>query len=233
LPPPGAPIVPNAFRTREERPQDALIRKSRRLKFWTEARASREARVLLEDGNVPWRPEDWREWPDEHWVATCCEGAHTRAVRDILCGLPDRERMSVAELTRGESSRLPFLAARFGRVVTVDLEETGAERAVLPPDPDLVVAVDTIEAKGADDLFARIRAALVEGGLLLATLVARPHASRPFPLRSGKSPSGFHEVELQYRLRRAGFQGLRLRRFRGECGEEDVILGMAVRRALN
>jgi hypothetical protein len=196
-------------------------------------RANHEARALREDDDVPWRPEDWTEWPREQWVATGCEGAHTRALRDILRGLPCRERMRVVELTRGPSSRLPYPAAGFARVVTVDLERTGAVPRALPPDRDVVVAVASIEAEDADDLFACIRAALVEGGLFLATFAARPRASRPFPLRSGPSSSGFHEVELQYRLRRAGFQGLRLRRFRGEHGEEDVILGMAVRRALN
>ncbi len=46
-------------------------------------------------------------------------------------------------------------------------------------------------------------------------------------------PRTFHEVELQYRLRRAGFQGLRLRRFRREPGMAETILSMAVRRACN
>lgn len=182
---------------------------------------------------MPWRPEDWKEWPVESWVTDYCEANHVRAVRDILRGLPDCERKYVADLTRGPSTHLSFLAACFESVITVDLREHAIEPLAMPPDLDVIVAVDTVVAKGADDLFVSIHDALVEGGVFLSTLTARARGPRPFPMRGGEARSGFHEVELQYRLRRAGFQGLRMRRFRREIHEPDTILCMAVRRALN
>jgi hypothetical protein len=182
---------------------------------------------------VPWRPEDWNEWPVERRVAEYCEANHVRAVRDILRSLPDCEHKCVAELTRGPGAQLHFLADCFDRVIAVDLREQAIGRSALPSSLDVIVAVDTVGAKGADDLLVLVHDALVEGGVFLATLVARARGPRPFPMRGGESRSGFHEVELQYRLRRAGFQGLRMRRFRREIHEPDTILCMAVRRALN
>jgi hypothetical protein len=185
------------------------------------------------DRHVPWRPEDWEEWSVERCVAKHCEANHVRAVRDILRGLPDGELKCVADLTRGPSTQLPFLAACFRNVVTVDLGEHALDRLTLPTSLDLIVAVDTIGTQGADALLVLLHDALIEGGVFVATLVARARGLRPFPLRGAEPRAGFHEVELQYRLRRAGFQGLRMRRFRREIHEPDTILCMAVRRALN
>lgn len=225
-------MVPDAFRTGAERLHDALIRALPEPTFGKSARSSQRAPAARKRP-VPWRPEDWKEWPVESWVADYCGASHVRAVRDILRGLPDRERKYVADLTRGPSTHLPFLVACFERVITVNLREHARERLELPPDLDVIVAVDTVVANGADDLLVSIHDALVEGGVFLATLTARARGLRAFPMRGGESRSGFHEVELQYRLRRAGFQGLRLRRFRREIHEPDTILCMAVRRALN
>ena len=93
-----------------------------------------------------------------------------------------------------------------------------------------MLAVDTIEPSRLRELLPVIHASLVEGGVLVATLTARPTDGKPCEMIGPPSADGVHEVELQYRLRRAGFQGLRLRRFRGD---QPTVLCMAVRRALN
>jgi hypothetical protein len=225
-------MVPDAFRMGAERPHDALIRALTGPTFAESARCSQRAPAARKR-HVPWRPEDWKEWPVKSWVTDYCEASHVRAVRDILRGLPGRERKCVADLTRGPSTDLSFLTACFERAITVDLRDHAIEHLALPPNLDVIVAVDSVRAKGADDLLVSIHDALVEGGVFLATLTARARGPRPFPMRGAEPRSGFHEVELQYRLRRAGFQGLRMRRFRQEIHEPDTILCMAVRRALN
>jgi len=224
-------MVSDASETKRESALDALIRVRPEARFDPE-RANRRA-LHDKERRVPWRPEDWIEWPARTWIGSCGEPAPARAVREILRGLPGREHQTVVELTRGPSEQLAFLETRFARVLTVDLDTQDLARHGMPGAIDVVVAVDTIETGVSDDLIETIHGALVEGGVFLATLDARPHDPRPFPLR-GETPSdGFHEVELQYRLRRAGLQGLRLRRFQGLDGEVDTILCMAVRRALN
>jgi len=177
---------------------------------------------------MPWRPEDWSEWPVERWVATYRDDAAMRAVREILLQLPDRERQTVLELTRGPSAWMTFLEARFARRVEVELAAPRAPE--LPGRCEVVLAVDTIGVGQLVPLLPRVNAALVEGGMLLATLAAsRPGTARLSMIDPPSGP-GIHEVELQYRLRCAGFQGLRLRRFRGD---DDTLLCMAVRRACN
>ena len=51
------------------------------------------------------------------------------------------------------------------------------------------------------------------------------------------APSEFHEIELQYRLRRAGFRGVRIRRIIDEtvspATHGESLLCMTVRRANN
>ena len=177
---------------------------------------------------MPWRPEDWNEWPVERWVAAFRDDAAMRAVREILLRLPERERQTVLELTRGPSAWATFLEARFARRVEVDL--TTSRVPELPGGFEVVLAVDTIGVGGLDPLLPRMHAALVEGGVLLATLAASRAGAAHQSMIGPASGPGIHEVELQYRLRRAGFQGLRLRRFRSD---DDTLLCMAVRRALN
>jgi len=92
----------------------------------------------------------------------------------------------------------------------------------------MAVAVDSIVAPSVPELdliLGRVSAALVEGGIFLATF--------PAAVSGEARAASLHEVELQYRLRRAGFQGLRLRRFGREPGLAETILSMAVRRACN
>ena len=135
--------------------------------------------------------------------------AHVRALHDILRWLPDHA----------------------SRVVSLDPTSGRFDPSVSTRRWDVVVAVDSIVAPNVlqlDAILERVWAALVEGGVFLATFPAtvsgEPDTSDPRTL---------HEVELQYRLRRAGFQGLRLRRFRREPGVAETILSMAVRRACN
>lgn len=178
---------------------------------------------------MPWRPEDWKEWPVERWVATYCEAAHRRAVRDIVRSLPSASRRTVIELTRGPEVGCPFLAAHFTNVVPVRLAD-GECVTRLPAGASAVVAVDTIRPAQVEHLLPGIHGSLVEGGVLLATFAATSADARPFDLTGAPPGGGVHEVGLQYRLRRSGFQGVRLRRFRGD---EERLLCMAVRRALN
>jgi len=177
---------------------------------------------------MPWQPEDWSEWPVKRWVASYRDDAVVQAVREILLRLPERERQTVLELTRGPSAWTTFLESRFARRLEVDLAATRA--AELPGGCEVVLAVDTIGVDDLETLLPRVHASLVEGGVLLSTLAAsRPGTARLSMIGPASGP-GIHEVELQYRLRRAGFQGLRLRRFRGD---DDTMFCMAVRRALN
>lgn len=103
---------------------------------------------------------------------------------------------------------------------------------------DVAVALDSIvgpRTEDVDRILAQVHGGLVEGGILLATF---PAASRDAGLRpvalAGDAPGSpddlplrFQELELQYRLRRAGFRGLRIRRV------EPSLVCMAVRRANN
>ena len=92
--------------------------------------------------------------------------------------------------------------------------------------------------RDVDRIFEQIRLSLVEGGLFLSSFPAVSRLAGPYemPLGEGEdvaAPHRFHEIELQYRLRRAGFQGVRIRRF-AECEERpESLLALAVRRANN
>ena len=108
-----------------------------------------------------------------------------------------------------------------------------------------MLAVETLVRPVLEDLDAvleRVRGFIVEGGLLLATFPAaqRESVAREMRLRNDDShPSStrFHEIELQYRLRRARFRGVRIRRILDENvsreTRDESLLCMAVRRANN
>jgi len=176
---------------------------------------------------LPWQPEDWTEWTAGRGVEHACPGAHLAVVRGILRRLPDRDGLLAVALTHGHLEPLA-LGAYFGRVVTVDVDGDDA----LPADADVVLALDALPAVGLAARLARVHGALAEGGVLIATLPARVGATRPFKL-GGEPARGLHEVELQWLLRRTGYQGLRLRRIPAEPPEPTRLLCMAVRRALN
>jgi len=107
----------------------------------------------------------------------------------------------------------------------------------------VAVAVDSIvgpRRADVDRVLEQVHQSLVEGGLLLATFPAAPRSGPPRPVAleglgedgDGEGPLRFTEAELQYRLRRAGFRGLRIRRFPGGPAP-DGLLCLAVRRANN
>jgi hypothetical protein len=176
---------------------------------------------------MSWRKEDWSEWPVERWVARCGDAAHLQAVRDILRRLPEGRRRRVVELTRGPSSWSPWLETLSGDVVAVDLERVAPGEL---PQASLVLAVDTLRGRQLPELLPVIHDALDEGGVFVATLPAPHDPASPIDMLGPLREDDVHEVELQYRLRRSGFQGLRLRRFRDA---PPSLLAMAVRRALN
>ena len=148
--------------------------------------------------------------------------------------LPHRERKAVADLGRGLGSRLRLLSSRFGEVHELDSLE-GCELRV-----DAVVAIDSIRGPRLTDFdrtLVTIRRSLVEGGLLLATFPAAPKETiaRAMLLDGGDGtplPPVFHEVELQYRLQRAGLRGAAIRRA-ADRDDREMLVCRAVRRADN
>ena len=151
--------------------------------------------------------------------------------------MPGAERRTVADLGRGLGARRPLLAPRFaGWVELDDRIALGATRDRF----DVIVALDAIATRRLaefDAALATVRRKLVEGGLLLATFPAAPKRTilRAMLLDGGDdtpAPDAFHEVELQYRLQRAGLRGTVLRRKTDEDGLETLVC-RAVRRADN
>jgi len=183
---------------------------------------------------VPWQPEDWEEWPAIDRSAGYGDATQIRAVLDILNRLPDLENKLLVELSNGDGSSLHPMARRCEPALIVNLAASTIESRVSPSTCDVIVGVDAIESDArASHVFAQAHGALVEGGVFLATLPARPRSPLAFSMPMRDPGAGFHEVELQFRLTCAGFQGLRLRRLRGSSHEPDRLLCMAVRRALN
>ena len=148
--------------------------------------------------------------------------------------LPARERKVVADLGGGLGARQSLLAARFGEVLTLDDLSRGDTRV------DAIVAIDSIGGPllaGFDRTLADVRRRLVEGGMLLATFPAAPKhtIARAMLLDGGEGtplPPVFHEVELQYRLQRAGLRGAAIRRAEHRDGHERLVC-RAVRRGDN
>jgi SAM-dependent methyltransferase len=101
---------------------------------------------------------------------------------------------------------------------------------------DVAVLVDAVNGPRASDVdrvLRQVAGTLVHGGLLVATFRAGPRKGAPLPLPLGDAPlttcldglPAFQESELQYRLRTAGFRGLRVKRVRSVDGGHD---GLAV-----
>ncbi len=105
---------------------------------------------------------------------------------------------------------------------------------------DVAIALGSISASRLSDfdrILIQIRHSLVEGGLLLATFRAAPKSTiaRAMLLDGGDetpAPTEFHEIELQYRLQRAGLRGAAMRRVAEPEGYETLVC-RAVRRADN
>ena len=78
-------------------------------------------------------------------------------------------------------------------------------------------------------------------GILVALVRASRRTRTPLAMKLGGEAAGpeavrLHEVELQYRMHRAGFQGVRIRREANASNPEHsvgVLLAMGVSRALN
>ena len=210
---------------------------------------------------MPWGPEDWdalllrNEEPMHHSPVLL------EAVEEVLLRIPNRRRKTVADLGCGMGSGLPFLAANFDKVIAVDYAPASlaAARKQLSGETiefrrrdlrdlkpfrgalDVAVAVDSIlgpRNSDIDRIFEQVHRSLVEGGVFLATFPAVSRNTGPYPMQLGDSddvlaPHQFHEIELQYRLRRVGFQGVRMRRFDPDDERPESLLCMAVRRANN
>jgi SAM-dependent methyltransferase len=208
-----------------------------------------------------WGPEEWDTLalrrPGEPEASTASE----RALLEFLDAVPGRDGMTVADLGCGAGRLLPFLACRFGKVVAVDYAPASLALARrVSPGKDVVfrrrdlrdlspfrnafhtaVAVESIvgpRPEDVDRVLAEVCLSLVEGGFLAAIFPASGTSGRPVPLRlagdaPGPAPLRFHEVELQYRMRRAGFRGLRIRRFAGDGPSRDALLCIASRRGNN
>jgi hypothetical protein len=175
-----------------------------------------------------WRIEDWSDWLGRDDLAGRDAAHHRQVVRQIVRRLPRRTRGRALELTRGPGAWGALLRARYATVETIDLARADA---AWPRGCDLVLAVDAVMPSTLDADLWQSHGALADGGMFLATLRARPRAGQPFAMGGAGDPVGLHEVELQYRLRRAGFQGLRLGRLRQVGGER--LLCLAVRRGWN
>jgi hypothetical protein len=206
---------------------------------------------------VPWEAEDWDGLDGGAGGGRIAR--RLDPVQHILRYLPDRERKTIGDLGHHRVARLPLLESLFQRVLLVDVDrdadvlhferrhpmlESGSARCTLEElgrlrvRLDVTVAIDALASPGAicvDASLGRIHATLAEGGLFVATFPALAPSETPFPMQLGSrahdGERAFHEVELQYRLQRAGFQGIRLRRV--GAGERSRILCMAVRRAWN
>lgn len=211
-----------------------------------------------------WEPEDWDAWFSSDESACRPAPEVEPALRAVIDHIPRAALKTVADLGFGRDARLPFLVARFARVVTTDrltaamvvarrrcdsqrpefLDSEPCDLHLLRGRLDVAIAVGAIagtRASNFDRDLGQVRAALVEGGLLVGSFPARPRSSALLALRLGndddantRRPPRFHELELQYRLRKAGFLGVRMRRI-GASAEDDgeSLLVLATRRELN
>ncbi|NIM62469.1 MAG: methyltransferase domain-containing protein [Acidobacteria bacterium] len=207
-----------------------------------------------------WGPEDWDRWLAERDRPGPTIPETVFAIERWLARLPSRRTKTVADLGCGLGTRLPLLASRFGEVIAVDYAPAGMARlraryADLGIEfrrrdlrdlcpfygrLDAAIAIDSIRGPRLSDfdrILQQIRRCLVEGGLLLATFPAAPKntIARAMLLDDGEgtpAPGEFHEIELQYRLQRAGLRGAAIRRVPDHEGRESLVC-RAVRRADN
>jgi hypothetical protein len=182
-------------------------------------------------------PEDWDLWIAEQESSGPALPATLLEIERWLRRLPDGSRTKAAALANGLGDRLPSIAARFEDFTTVaHVHCLGAFSGEL----DVVVAIDAIAAPRLADFDAALEVvcqSLVEGGLLLATFPAAPKRTilRAMLLDHGDdtpAPVAFHEIELQYRLQRAGLRGTVMRRIADDGGRESLVCRV-VRRADN
>jgi SAM-dependent methyltransferase len=208
-----------------------------------------------------WGPEQWDAWTAEGEAGASGPPRAEESLRDLLSRVPRRRLMTVADLGCGSGRLLPFLTRQFGKVIAVDFAPASlalARRVCVGKDVtfrrrdlrdlapfrnslDVAVAVCSIvgpRPEDVDRILAEVRRALVEGGILMAIVPASPAGKELIPLRLAGDPSApemlsFHEFELQYRLRRAGLEAVRIRRFEDPGDRQGALLGTAVRRGDN
>jgi hypothetical protein len=209
---------------------------------------------------VPWQPEDWDCWPREVPAAPDGPPVVTQTVQEILRRIPDCEYKTLVDLGGGLQAQLPGLTSAFQQVIVVvpnsarlsrvrehceGLSVEFIRRDLQRLEPlrercDIALALGTIGGRRLcelDNALQQIRLSLVEGGMLLGSIAAVPRRGHAYRIRLRSesdelySPE-LHEVELHYRLTRARFQGLRIRRVCELDGTEQLLF-MAARRAIN
>jgi hypothetical protein len=159
------------------------------------------------------------------------------AIGDALACVPDRARKTLGHFGPVPHARLSAAADRFARLVAIDL----AVAHGAAPRVHVVLALESILGRTTVEVDRTLRAILerlVDGGLLVATFPAAARIGGPVALPllgDAERPRQrrFHEVELQYRLRCAGFGGVHLRRFRSEHERPGILLCRAARRVEN
>jgi len=210
---------------------------------------------------VLWGPNNWDAWrlhapPEDDWASF-----PEQALRSAVERIPGRRGLTVADLGCGDGRLVPFLADRYARVVAVDYAPASlAEARKRHPKEnvqyrrrdlrdltpfrgafDVAVAVQSIvgpRRADVDRILRQVWRSLRDGGLLLALFPAADRVGEPVPLVLGEAYDGpeplrFLETELQYRLRRAGFLGLRIRRFEADDTRSGILLARASRQANN
>jgi SAM-dependent methyltransferase len=208
-----------------------------------------------------WGPENWDAIQRRTGTDTSPHPLPDRSLRTTLKRLPGRTRMTLADLGCGTGRWLPFLVRHFAQVVAIDYAPASlalARRVANGHDVvfrrrdlrdltpfrntfDIALAVDSIVGPrhaDIDRVLEQVRLSLREGGIFLGTFPAAPREGDPVPLVLGDGPEApepiqLHEVELQYRLRRVGFQGVRIERFPFDRPASGVLLATATRRANN
>ncbi len=208
-----------------------------------------------------WGPEQWDAWTIARGGRDDVDSPAEKSLLELLGRLPKRRSKTVADLGCGTGRLLPFLSREFGRVIAVDYAPASlslARRVCVGRDVvfrrrdlrdlapfrnslDVAVAVRSIvgpRPEDVDRILSEVRGSLVHGGLLAAIVPATPAGEAMIPMRlagDADAPEmlGFHEIELQYRLRRAGFDGLRIRRFDTSGDRPGALLCTAARRADN
>jgi len=192
-----------------------------------------------------WEPEDWGITPGDTQERIVPRGELFRSISPLLARIPERGAQRVAWLDRPAAGPLAFLSAHFSEVVVLRVERFESDReaggaAHAERRFDVIVAPRPARFQRAIDLDRRFEAwftNLTEGGLIVAAFpaVRRYEGPAALPLIHGDQDRllpRLHELQLQYRLRRAGFRGVRLRRLDDECAGA-VFVCTAVRRANN
>ena len=192
---------------------------------------------------MPWKAEDWSPWLAAQRAGTNPQQQIVHALREILRKLPSSNRRTIIDLSGGVGLSHAF-------VDRSELPEFDILRRDIADFKQVAGGVDLIILVNAElDLAAvsglttleRIHGSLKEGGLLVASFPAVIANGTQIELRlgeTGQSPQSYalHEVDLQYRLFRTGFQGVRIRRFKAEQADDEhreSLLCMAIKRANN